>query len=555
MKVKIYLTIILVLLPVSVRDLVAQSAYIPPEKPKLVIGIVIEQFRYDYIDKFWDIFSDNGFRRLINEGTFCKNASYDFFFTQSAPAHATLSTGTDPGKHGIVADNWYLPLRDEIIYCTGDSKVDPVGGSFEHGLQSPANLLPSTFGDELKLATYKRARVFGIGMKNHAAILSAGHAADCAYWYDDMTGTWMTSTHYIDSLPSWVSDFNDMRLPDTYLGNIWEPLLPLTEYTHCLPDTNSYESGISSRSVFPYNLKKISSSSVLGILNKKTDYSILPLVPFGNTFTNDFAIRLIDEEKLGEDDITDFLSISYTVTDNIGHLYGPSSMEMADAIVRFDRDLGHLLDYIIQKIGKKNVLIYLTSAHGIAEIPEVLNSNKIPAGHFKQNQALTLLKSYLNVLYGQGSWVKGYYEKQVYLNHVLIEDASLPLNEVQGKAARFLSQYTGVSAAVAANVIENNDFTRGYYRKMRNSFDQTRSGDIILNLEPAWVETGKYVTNHNSAYDYDSHVPLIWYGWTINRSSITREVNMNEVAATLSSLCKIQVPNACTGNPMIELFR
>ena len=552
---KSLLIIISILLFLSVGGLVAQTAYIPPEKPKLVIGIVIEQFRNDYIDKFWDIFSDKGFRRLINEGTYCKNASYDFFFTQSAPAHATLSTGTDPRMHGIVADSWYLPLRDEIIYCTGDSEVDPVGGSFVNGLQSPANLLPSTFGDELKLSTNNRARVFGIGMKDHAAILSAGHAADCAYWYDDKTGTWMTSTHYIDSLPSWVSEFNDMRLPDTYLSNIWEPLLPAKEYTRCLPDTNSYEAGINSRSVFPYNLKKISTSTVLGVLNKKTDYSILPLVPFGNTFTNDFAIRLIDEEKLGEDDITDFLSISYTVTDNIGHMYGPSSMEMADAIVRFDRDLGHLLDYVIQKTGKKNVLIYLTSAHGVAEIPEVLNSNKIPAGHFKQNQALTLLKSYLNVLYGQGSWVKGYYEKQIYLNRTLIEDASLQLNEVQNNAARFLSQFTGVSAAVAAHVIENNDFTRGYYRKMRNSFEQTRTGDIILNLEPAWVESGKYVTNHNSVYDYDSHVPLIWYGWAINRSSITREVNMNEVAATLSSLCRIQVPNACTGNPMIELFR
>jgi len=533
----------------------SQNAYIPPEKPKLVVGIVIEQFRYDYIDKFWDNFSEDGFRRLINEGTFCKNASYDFFFTQSAPAHSTLSTGTDPRMHGIIADNWYLPLRDEIIYCTSDSDVDPVGGSFERGLQSPVNLLPSTFGDELKLATNNRAKVFGVGMKDHTAILSTGHSANCAYWYDDKTGTWMTSTHYVDSLPQWVNEFNAMMLPDTYLESIWEPLLPLETYSHCLPDTNSFESGINDRSVFPYDLKKISMSPTSGLFNRKKDYSVLEMVPFGNTFTNDFAIRLIEEEGLGKDDITDFLSISYTVTDKIGHVFGPSSMEMADAIIRFDHDLGHLLSYLNETIGKKNVLVYLTSAHGVAEIPDVLNSNRIPAGVYRQNQSQTLLKSYLNVIYGQGNWIKGYYEKQVYLNRTLIEDATLSLYEVQNTAARFLSQFSGVATAVAANVIENNDFSRGFYRKMRNSFDQTRSGDIIINLEPAWIENGKYVANHNSAYVYDSHIPLVWYGYTVNRSSITRQVNMNEVAATLSSLCKIQVPNACTGNPMIELFR
>jgi len=206
-------------------------------------------------------------------------------------------------------------------------------------------------------------------------------------------------------------------------------------------------------------------------------------------------------------------------------------------------------------VGKKNVLIYLTSAHGVAEAPDLLHDKKIPSGHFKFNQALTLLKSYLNVLYGEGNWVKGYYEKQIYLNRTLIEDANLSLFEVQNQAARFITQFNGVSFAVAANIIENNDFSKGHYRMIRNSFDPVRSGDIIINLKPAWVENGKYVTNHNSPYEYDSHVPLIWYGWTVNRASVTRTVNMNEVAATLSSLCKVQVPNACVGEPMTELFR
>ncbi|TFH39204.1 MAG: alkaline phosphatase family protein [Bacteroidia bacterium] len=555
MKNILRLFIFILLSVLSPAKAFSQGAYIPPDKPKLVIAIVIDQFRYDYIDKFWDKFSEGGFRRLINEGTFCKNASYDYFFTQSAPAHATLSTGTDPRFHGIIADNWYLPLRNEIIYCTSDSEVDPVGGSFERGLHSPVNLSPSTFGDELKLSTNGLSKVFGIGMKDYAAILSAGHAADGAYWFDDKTGTWMSSTHYIDSLPSWVNNFNSLKLPETYLDNEWNTLLPPDSYTTCLPDTNKYETGIDGRSVFPYDIKKISKGKKGGFSAREPDFSILTTIPAGNTYTTDFAIRLIDEENLGEDEFTDFLSVSYSVLDELAHIFGPSSVEMADAILRFDLELSHFIDYIIDQVGKKNVLIYLTSAHGVAEIPEVLADKKIPAGHFKQNQALTLLKSYLNVIYGEGNWVKGYYEKQIYLNHTLIEDARIPLEEIQTTAARFITQFTGVSAAVSGIVIANNDFTRGYFGKMRNSYDPGRSGDIIINLKPGWVENGTWVTNHNSVYEYDAHVPLVWYGWTVNRSSITRRVNMNEVAATLSSLCKIQVPNACTGDPMIELFR
>lgn len=543
-----------VLIMLLVTNLTArgQGAYIPPDKPKLVIGIVIEQFRYDYIDKYWESFGEKGFKRLINEGTNCKNASYDYFFTQSAPAHATLASGTDPGVHGIVADNWYHPLRDEIIYCTSDNEVNPVGGSFENGLHSPVNLVPSTFGDELKLSNGGTSKVFAIGMKDHTAILAGGHSADAAYWYDDVSGSWMSSTHYLDSLPGWVNDFNSKRLPETYLGTEWTTLLNSEAYPGSLPDTNNYEHGIKGQAWFPYDLKKMSSS---GVLKKTWDYEMLRKVPAANTFTCDFAIQLIEKEGLGQDDISDFLSVSFSATDEIGHNFGPGSLEMADAIVRLDRDLGHFLDYVTQAVGKKNVLVYLTSAHGVAEIPELLKDKKIPSGHFKYNQALALLKSYLNVMYGQGNWVKGYYEKQVYLNRTLIEDAKLSLTEVQDISARFLTQFSGVAFAVSANVIENNDFARGHYRKIRNSYDPSRSGDIILNLQPAWVENGSFVTNHNSPYEYDSHVPLIWYGWTVNRSSVTRKINMNEVAATLSSLCRIQVPNACSGEPITELFR
>jgi predicted AlkP superfamily pyrophosphatase or phosphodiesterase len=543
---------IILLISVLVK-LSGQGAYLPPDKPRLVVGIVVEQLKYDQLEKFRDRFGENGIKRLLNEGTYFKNASFEYMLTQSAPGHATISTGTEPSFHGITSDNWYLPLKNELIFCTKDIAVNPVGGSFESGLHSPANLQASTFSDELKMATNKKAKAFGVGLKENSAILSAGHAADGAYWFDNTTGTWMSSTYYMNTLPVWVNDFNAMKFADSFLNSTWSLLRPPKDYTDCLADSNSFEEGFNSVNYFPYDLKKLRSK---GVINFPDDYTLLRETPFGNSLTTSFAIRLIEHEDLGKDDITDYISICYSSTDYIGHRFGPSSVEMGDAILRLDEEIKMLLTFLNESIGKKNVLVYFTSAHGISEIPAVLANNRIPAGYFKQNQALQLLRSYLNAVYGEGDWVKGYSERQVFLNRTLIEDARLPLEEVQKKVARFLVQFSGVAAAYPYSAFEANDFGNGNLKRIINNFNPQRSGDVIVTLYPGWVEKeGNFVTNHNSPYEYDSHVPLIWYGWTVNRSTSTRQVNMTDIAATLSSLCKIPYPNACTGEPMFELFR
>jgi predicted AlkP superfamily pyrophosphatase or phosphodiesterase len=529
-----------------------QGAYIPPEKPKMVIGIVVEQLRYDQLEKYRDRFGENGIRRLLNEGTYFKNTSYNYVLTQSAPGHATIATGTEPSFNGITSDSWYMPLRNEMIYCTQDNTVNPVGGSFEAGLHSPVNLLASTFSDELEMATNGKAKVFSIGLRESSAILSAGHSGTGVYWYDNITGTWMSSTWYMDSLAAWVNDFNALRLTDSYLNNPWTLLKSVSNYSDCLPDSNSFEAGFNGISYFPYDLKKMSTK---GLISTKRDYSLLRETPFGNSFTKDFAIRLIQEEGLGKDDITDFLAINFSSTDYIGHRFGPSSVETGDAILRLDKDIEQLLNYLNDSIGKKNVLIYFTAAHGISEIPSVLEKSRIPTGYFKQTQALQLLKSYLNAVYGQGDWVKGYYEKQIFLNRVLIEDAKIQLEDIQKKVSRFLVQFSGVASAYPYTAFEANDFSNGHLKMIVNSFSPQRSGDIIITLNPGWVEKSDYVTNHNSPYEYDSHVPLIWYGWTVNRTSVTRKVSITDIAATLSSLCKIPYPNACTGEPLNELMK
>jgi predicted AlkP superfamily pyrophosphatase or phosphodiesterase len=530
-----------------------QGAYIPPEKPKLVIGIVVEQLRYDQIEKIRSRLGENGIRRLLNEGTYFQNASYEYMLTQTAPGYATISTGAEPSLHGITSDEWYLPLKDELIYCTKDNTVNPVGGSYESGLHSPVNLLVSTFTDELKMASGKQAKVYAVGLKESPVIFSAGHAADGAFWFDNTTGTFMSSTYYTDSLPGWVTDFNAMRYADSFLDNSWNLSRPAKDYSDCLPDSNKFEEGFNGLNYFPYDLKKLSSK---GKGNAGKDYSILRETPFGNTLTTNFAIKLIEKEKLGKDDVTDFLSICYTATDYIGHKFGPSSVEMADAVFRLDRDIENLLKYVTDSLGKRNVLIYFTSAHGISEIPGVLESNRIPSGYFRPNQALQLLRSYLNAVYGEGDWVKGYQEKQIFLNRTLIEDAKIPLDEVQKKVARFIVQFSGVASAYPYSVFENSDFGNGNMKRIINDFSPQRSGDVIVTLNSGWVEKeDSYVASSNSPYEYDTHVPLIWYGWSMNRATVTRKVNLTDIAATLSWLCKVPLPNACTGEPMYELFR
>ncbi len=542
----------LIILNLFVR-ISGQGAYLPPEKPRLVIGIVVEQLRFDQIEKFRDRFTDDGIKRLLNEGTYFRNAAYDFMLTQSAPAHSTIVSGTEPSYHGITSDHWYVALRDELVYCSKDISVNPVGGSYEAGLHSPANLQASTFSDELKMATGGRAKVFGVGLKEHSAIFSAGHAADGAYWFDNISGTFMSCTYYMNSLPPWVNDFNAMKHPEMYLNSSWELLRAPETYSGCLPDSNTVEKGFNGRNYFPYDLKKIRQQQGRGSLR---DFSLLRETPFGNTMTTDFALKLIENEGLGNDDVTDFLAICYSSTDYIGHRFGPSSVEAGDAILRLDKDIETLLRYLNDKLGKRNILVYFTSAHGVSEVPGILNRHRIPAGYFKQYQAVQLLRSYLNAVYGEGNWVKGYSERQIFLNRTLIEDARIPLEEVQKKAARFLIQFTGVASAYPYSAFEANDYGSGNLRKIINNFSPKRSGDVILTLHPGWVENeGDDLTNHNSPYEYDAHVPLIWYGWTVNRATVTRKVNLTDIAVTLSSLCKIPYPNASTGEPLPELFR
>lgn len=527
----------------------SQNKVIPSENPKLIIGIVINQMRYDYIYRFWDKLDDNGIKLLIERGTFCKNTRFNYQFSQLGVGNASIATGTTPSVHGIIAREWYLSLQDKMEYYTEDPNQKSVGGDFDNGHHSPRLLFCTTFADELRLSNDFRSKVFSVAMEPGPAIFSGGHTANAAFWFDNFSGNWMTSTYYCDSLPRWAAEFNNKKFSDIYIAQEWNTLLPINQYTESLPDKNKYETGFNGKTSFPYLLQELSGQKKKG----RKDYSILMKTPFGNLLTKDFAASLIVSENLGKDEYPDVLMISFTAMEHIGNLFGPNSVEIEDAFIRLDKEIAHFIQFVNSTVGKENTLFFLTSDHGVAQIPSYLTDVKIPAGYFNHVGAMSLLKSALNNIYGRGEWIKSYHSQQIFLNHNLIDESKLNLQEVQDYVAQFMLQFSGVANAITSYTLQTTDFTSGVFQKIQNSYNQKRSGDVIITLKPGWIEQGNGSTDHSSSYAYDSKIPLIWYGWKIGRGTITEPVDITDIAPTISTFLNINYPNACTGNPISEI--
>jgi predicted AlkP superfamily pyrophosphatase or phosphodiesterase len=532
--------------PVCSQDL----KVIPPEKPKIIVGIVVSQMRYDYIQRYWDKLDENGIKLLVNRGTSCKNAGFNYLNSEQGVGHASLATGTTPSDHGIVGTDWYLYLQDKIENSTEDQQQKAVGGDVDNGHYGPKNLMCTTFSDELRISNNFKSKTFAISMDPAPGIFSVGQTGNGAYWFDKRTGNWITSTYYTDTLPGWVNEFNDKRFPDIYLKETWSTVLPSDQYTESLPDNNKYEAGIKGQNTFPYILADLSGSK-----KNKFDYSMLEKVPYGNTYTKDFASTLVVNEQLGKDDFTDVLMICFTANEHIGSLFGPNSVEMEDVFLRLDKEIAQFLAFLDDYVGKENALVFLTSDHGVAQVPAYLMDNRIPVGYFNQNGAISLLSSALNNTYGKGDWIRNYHSGQIYLNHTLIEDSKISLVQMQDYIAQFMLQFSGVANTITANTLQTANFTDGIFKKIQNSFNQKRSGDVIINLKAGWVEKGEAVTGGSTAYSYDSHIPLIWYGWKIGRSSISRQVDITDIAPTISTFLNTTYPNSCTGKPIFEIIQ
>lgn len=529
----------------STKNFYAQNT----KKPKLIIGIVVEEMRYDYISRFWNKFEKGGFKRLVNEGISFQNHYIDYFFTYSSSGYATISTGTTPSQHGIISDSWYDRLHDKRIDCVSDENFSPTGTAANIGQKSAMNLITSTFGDELKKFSFNESKVIAIGLKDFSAVLSAGHSANAAYWFEDNTGNWVSSGYYLNNLPSWVKEFNEKKFQDIYVSREWNTLFPVEQYRESLPDATSYEFGMGERNTFPYSLTELK--------NRTRDYRYLKSTPFGNTYTKDFALAAIINENLGKDSITDFLSVNFCATSYIGNWFNSHSVEIEDAYLRLDNDLSHFLTFIDEQFGKENVLIYLTSDKGVDEHPEYSKAMRMPSGFVSAKTITFMLKSYLKALYGNGDLVKTYVDQQIYLNQVLAERLKISWSEMQLQSSQFVSQIQGIHWAGTSIAFQSSGFSEGIMRKMQNSFHQYRSGDILINLSPNWaVKDGdnEKIYSIAAAYEPFTHIPLIFYGWNLSHKKVFRKTVSHSVAGTLSLILEIPAPNAASGEVIQEII-
>lgn len=520
-------------------------------RPKLVVGIMVDQMRYDFLYRYWDKYGEGGFKRLVSQGFNFKNTHYSYVPTYTGPGHASVYTGSVPSLNGIVGNNWYDRNTGKSVYCVEDKSVQTVGSTSDAGLMSPKNLLTTTITDELRLSNNMQSKVVGIALKDRGAILPAGHTANGAYWFDSPSGNWITSTYYTETLPAWVQQFNGQKHPDRLMKEVWNTLLPIEQYTESTADDVAWERPLpgEERPVFPHNIPAL----------KGKDYELIRSIPAGNTLTTEFAKAALRGENLGKGSHTDFLALSYSTPDYVGHSFGPNSIEVQDIYLRLDREIEELINLLEKEIGKDNVLIFLTADHGAAHVPTYMQSLNIPAGTANSGMLRDSLELHLNEKFGKGKWVERYTNQQVYLNRKLIESKKLNRMDVQEAAAQYVIRFEGVARAIPADVVQRGGWTSGLMTRVESGYNAQRSGDVIVVLQPGWFEgygSGPQKgTTHGSHSNYDTHVPLVWYGWRVQPGESSVETAVADIAPTIASWLYIQEPNGSVGTPLQELMR
>lgn len=525
------------------------SNAVAQERPKLVVGIVVDQMKEDFLYRFYKNYTDDGFKKLMREGAEVKNMHYNYVPTFTAPGHASIYTGSTPAYHGIIGNNWYDKEKDEWIYCVSDESEKTVGSNSDEGKMSPHRMLTTTITDELRLSTNMKAKVVSVSIKDRGSVLPGGHTGS-SFWYDKESGNFITSTFYMNHLPQWVDKFNNKGLPAKYLNKKWDLLLSEKSYYEDLEEYSVYETifkGVD-KPDFPYDLKKISANYNMELLSK---------TPFGNDLLTEFAQAALEGEDLGKDDVTDFLAISYSSTDYIGHDFGPQSREIEDTYYRLDRNIGELIKYLDSKVGKGKYLLFLTADHAVADIPQYLVNKKIPAGKFPEGDLRGVLNDYIKNIFGIENLVTSVSNYQVFLDHERVTQSEINLDEVQEAVVRYLIDKENLIAhAWSANVIHNSGFYEaGLKGALVRGYNQKRSGDILFAPFPGWYSsTHTRGTTHGSPFTYDTHVPMLWYGWKIPSKKIVKPYEITDIASTISILLNIRLTNSNVGKPIVELF-
>jgi len=532
---------------------VAKAQTNSDQPPKLVVGIMVDQMRQEFLYRFQSKYGNGGFRRLMTEGFMLKNAHYNYAPTVTGPGHASVYTGTTPAIHGVIGNEWYDKELKKDVNCVEDPQHSAIGGSGENGDVSPWRMLSTTITDELELFTQKRAKVIGVSFKDRGAVLPAGHMPDGAYWYDGKSGKFITSTYYSTKLPDWLEKFNAQDLAGKYLAREWATLLPLNQYVESGPDNTRYEKklGDKSQPIFPYDLKA---------LRKPNDFSLLYSTPFGNDYLTEMAKATLVGEKMGADEITDFLAISYSSTDALGHAVGPNAVEIEDMYIRLDRNIEDLLKTLDTRVGAGNYTVFLTADHGVADVAQYMKDNRIPAGYFDAAKIGDALNQHLQQYFPGKKIVETISNGQVFFDQEVFQSdpkaSGVQLLIATELTINFLLQQDGVANVYSENVIRQGQFNEaGVKGLVVRGYHSKRSGDVVVVLEPGWYGAGSVEgTTHGSPWTYDTHVPVVFFGKGIKKGSSVRYHSITDVAPTMSALLHIKFPSGCTGQPVAELF-
>lgn len=540
------------------------------KRPRLVLLIAVDQFRYDYLERFGDLFVQNGFRRLLREGASWTQSNFDHMPTYTAPGHGTMMTGAYPAETGIIGNEWLDRASGKRVTSVSDETVKLLGGGPNDTASSPSRLMTSTVGDELRLATNDRAKVIGISVKDRSAILPAGRHANAAYWFSTTSGNMVSSTYYFNQLPAWVTTFNATRTADKYFGTKWERLLPEDEYVkRAGPDSPSWETVSSSgdTNAFPHTITG-GATSVGPAFYWAFDYS-----PFPNDMLVSFAQQAIVNEQLGQDDDTDVLTVSFSANDYVGHRYGPYSQEVMDVTLRTDRQIATLLDFVDARVGLSNTMVALTADHGVSPIPEHAAALGLGGARLKTADLFAAISNALSAKYNpQGKspdpsadyllketgTTRGYFMNgNLYFNYDALRRDGVSVDEVSQVIVAAALTVPGVARAFTRTQLLRGatSITDPIERRVQHGFSPARSGDVVIVPEPFKYLGDTITATHGSAYSYDTHVPTIIMGTGVKPGQYFEAATPADIAPTLSALLRITPPSNATGRVLIEALR
>ncbi len=545
---------------------VLSSPVFASEKPKLILQITIDQFRGDLPMRYYDRLGEGGLRYLLDQGIVYNNAHYQHANTETIVGHATLATGAQPSAHGMIGNIWFDRATGATIYniedpdyhlltkgadINSDTEIDPTQKAATSDGRSPAAILTTTFSDELAAYTAGHAKIFGVSVKDRGAVSMAGHAGK-AFWFSKAGNEFVTSNYYYDVYPEWVVDWNAQKLPEQYSGTSWELMHPIDTYLFGDRDDQEWETELSDYGrTFPHSFSTVDNPYFS---------TFLTISPVGDELTTSFAKAVVENEGLGKDDVTDYLGVSYSSTDYVGHFFGPSSLEAEDNILRLDRTLADLFDYVDDKVGLEHTLIVLSADHGAPEAPGYLASLGIPTGYVSPDKwdkepAIARIKNKFGI---SGKLIEGYDHPYLYLTNEIISDPDLDLFALEAEIAKELLAFPAVSAAIPSSALEIGEYADNpVTRAVLNNYHPARSGNVYLVFKPGWfindLDGLTAAVVHGSPWQYDTYVPIIFAGYGLRPQTISRRVNPVDVALTLAAVVGTNTPSGASGEVLVEV--